>query len=104
MPHRAPLYAHLYPHRRDDPLNLTTQPTTRRYAFRSPASFNGASPGPRIHRAQAVAAPNPADRRLWARGPRFGPISGYAPHPDSSIWLAVLVVAAIAYLALTFPR
>jgi hypothetical protein len=42
------------------------------------------------------------DRRY--RRPSLPPISGYAPHPDQIPWMVVLVIAAVLYLALTFPR
>lgn len=42
--------------------------------------------------------------RLLGRGRALPPISGYAPHPDRSAWIVVLVIAAVVYLALTLPR
>jgi hypothetical protein len=44
---------------------------------------------------------NPAHGTLAVRPP----ISGYAPHPEESIWLLVLGIAALVYLgALTLIR
>jgi hypothetical protein len=42
--------------------------------------------------------------RAWNGRKPLPPISGYAPLPDRSAWMLVLVLAAVLYLALTLPR
>jgi hypothetical protein len=91
---------------RNDPLNLQPHLAGRGLRAGHPAR-HPRSAKPRSEAARWTSGSIAIAGRLSRPGlfskPAPPPISGYAPHPDRSEWLLVVVLLAVLYLVLTIP-